>query len=381
MGAAQLKSRLIDYRLHKAEDVLAQVEEEFRAADTLLREGKTNEAVEAFERLRSEYRQTWIDRVSTERLAELPKPQPGLAAQYPGDRGIQTDPRVLFAEDFETGSIDDLGKRWDNVSNQDGKVLALSDDVPPDSAGHRSLQLTAILGQNTGGHLYTRLPKGVEKVFARFYVKFPSDAAYIHHFVTLGGYNPPTPWPQGGAGERPKGHERFSAGIEPYGNYGRFPAPGAWNFYAYWPEMKGSADGRYWGNSLTPARPALVPRNRWQCVEVMLQCNSAPEARDGELALWLDGLPVAHFKPGTLRSPWTGLGFSAVEKDGEPFEGFRWRTNLDLKINFFWLMHYVTENAARQNRVAQPNPTNRVWFDDVVISTEYVGPIQKHSRP
>jgi len=37
----------------------------------------------------------------------------------------------------------------------------------------------------------------------------------------------------------------------------------------------------------------------------------------------------------------------------------------------------VTENAARQNRVAQPNPINRVWFDDVVVSTEYVGPIQK----
>jgi hypothetical protein len=237
--------------------------------------------------------------------------------------------------------------------------------------------MTATLGENTGGHLYKQLPRGADKVFARFYVKFPLDAAYIHHFVTLGGYQPPTAWPQGGAGERPRGDDRFTAGIEPYGNYGRYAAPGAWNLYTYWHEMKGSADGRYWGNSLTPAQPALVPRDRWQCVEVMLQCNSAPDKSDGELALWLDGKPAARFAPGSRRSRWTGMGFSLVEQDGEAFEGFRWRTNDQLKINFFWLMHYVTENAARQNNAARPNPINRVLFDDIVVSTEYVGPIQK----
>ena len=56
---------------------------------------------------------------------------------------------------------------------------------------------------------------------------------------------------------------------------------------------------------------------------------------------------------------------------------FRWRTSGDLKINFFWLLFYVTENAARQNHVANPNPIQRVAFDDIVISTEYIGPIQK----
>ena len=303
----------------------------------------------------------------------------GIAAKYTGDAGIERDPHVLFAENFETGSIEEIGKRWGEISNKDGKVMAFGIDVPSASVGKRSLQVTATLGENTGGHLYTRLPRGAEKVFLRFYVKFTAEAPYIHHFVTLGGYNPPTAWPQGGAGERPRGDDRFTVGIEPYGNYGRYAAPGAWNFYAYWPEMKGSADGKYWGNSLTLTRPALVPRDRWQCVEMMLQCNSAPEKSDGELALWLDGQPVAHFYPGARRSRWTGMGFSAVAEAGEPFEGFRWRTNRDLKINFFWLLHYVTENAARQNNVAKPNPISRVWFDDLVVSTEYVGPIHKPS--
>jgi hypothetical protein len=299
----------------------------------------------------------------------------GLSAQYPGDVGLTRDPHVIFAEDFESGTIDEIGQRWGNISNRDGKVMSFSDERPADSPGARSLQMTATLGQNTGGHLYTRFD-GVDRAFARFYVRFAEDAPYIHHFVHFGGYRPSTPWPQGGAGERPNGDERMTVGIEPHGNYGRYPAPGAWTFYCYWHEMKISADGRYWGNGLSPVEPQLVPRGRWQCVEMMLQCNSAPDVPDGELALWLDGRPAAHFVRGARRGPWSGMGFRLLDEGGEPFEGFRWRTNDDLKINFFWLLHYVTENAARQNRVADPNPINRVWFDDIVVSTAYVGPIK-----
>ena len=44
-------------------------------------------------------------------------------------------------------------------------------------------------------------------------------------------------------------------------------------------------------------------------------------------------------------------------------------------MNFFWLLYYVTENAARQNHVTNAPRTNRVWFDNIVVSTAYVGPI------
>jgi predicted amidohydrolase len=365
---------------------LTRGEERFREAESLLRAGKLEEAIAAFAALRREFRQTWIDRVAGERLVKLGVPPAaveeeagrgagGLASRHPRDAGIARHPGVLFAEDFEAGAIDEIGKRWGEMSNQGGKVMTLSDDVPPGSAGRRSLKMTATLGENTGGHLYTRLPRGAEKVYARFYVKFSADTGYIHHFVTLGGYRPPTAWPQGGAGERPRGDERFTAGIEPWGDYGRHAAPGAWNFYTYWHEMKGSADGKHWGNGLKPAAPALVPRDRWQCVEVMLRLNSRPEAADGELALWLDGKQVAHFAPGARRGPWTGMGFTLAGEGGEPFEGFRWRTNEELKVNFFWLLYYVTENAARQNRVPVPDRSQSVWFDDIVVGTEYVGPL------
>jgi hypothetical protein len=312
--------------------------------------------------------------------AGLPQGGTGLAALYPGDAGIQSDEQVLLHEDFETGALEDLNRRWESVSNAGGRVLAFSDSVPAASAGKRCLQMTATLGENTGGHLYKRLPREVERAFARFYVKFAPENDYTHHFVHLGGYRPSTPWPQGGAGERPRGDERITVGVEPFGEYGKHSPPGAWFFYAYWHEMKGSADGRYWGNGLRPAEPKQIPKAIWQCVEGMIQLNSAPDKHDGELALWLDGKLVAHFAPGVRRGSWSGMGFSVREEGGEPFEGFNFRTSTDLRINFFWLLDYVTDNAAKQNKVANPNPTNRVWFDDIVVATSYVGPVQSRKR-
>lgn len=299
----------------------------------------------------------------------------GLSAKYPGDRGIGRDAAVLLAEDFESGEIADLEKTWHSVSNKDQRVISFSKDAPVRGVGQRSLQMTGNPAKNEGGHLYKKLPREVDTGFARFYVKFPAEAGYIHHFVHFGGYRPATTWPQGGAGSRPRGDERMTVGIEPYGDNGRLAAPGAWNFYPYWHEMKASVGNRYWGNSIAPAKPLLVPRERWQCVELMLKCNQ-PGERDGELALWLDGKLAMHVHRGTPRDAWTGMGFRlADEKGGEPFEGFSWRTSDKLKINFFWLLHYVTDTNQRRNKEEVAQDVT-VWFDNIVISEKYVGPIK-----
>lgn len=299
----------------------------------------------------------------------------GLAAKYPGDAGIQRDPAVLFAENFETGTIADLGRKWQTVGNDRNEVLAFSDDVPDRAAGTRSLQVTGTLGKNSGGYLYTNF-RGVDRAFLRFYTKFAADHGYEHHFVELGGYNPALPWPSPRAGSRPAGNERLLVFIDPVGVYGKYPPPGIWQLYTYWPEMKISADRRYWGNCLAPAEPQRVPRDQWQCVELMVQMNSAPDRRDGELALWLDGKLVMHIRPGIPRGPWSGMGFDVLKNGGEPFEGLRLRTDEALKINHVWLEHYVDEGAQRQSRLPNPTKVNRVWFDDVVVSTQYIGPIR-----
>lgn len=87
-----------------AQRVLTVGEEEFQAAAALASQGKTEEAIAAFTRLRRGYRDSWIDRVAAERLARLratAKPQSqnrdgaGLGSKSPGNVGIEKDSKVI----------------------------------------------------------------------------------------------------------------------------------------------------------------------------------------------------------------------------------------------------------------------------------------------
>jgi len=303
----------------------------------------------------------------------------GLAEKYPGDEGIENDPDVLFAENFEEGTVDEICKRWDSFKNKDGKVMAISDDSPEGSGGSRSLKMTGTLGENSGGDLYTRFPSQ-DKAYLRFYTKFAADHAYEHHFVGFGGHNPPSRWSDPKAGTRPNGDDRLHVMIDPIGRHGRYSPPGIWSLYTYWPEMKISADNHYWGNCLCPADPVIVHRNKWICVELMIKMNSDPDTRDGELTLWIDGKEVGHFVKGVMRDNWSGMGFDIVKEGGTPFEGLLLRTDNALKVNYLWLEHYIDEGAQRQNRLENPNRVNRVWFDNVVVARKYIGPIAPKSK-
>ena len=90
---------------------------------------------------------------------------------------------------------------------------------------------------------------------------------------------------------------------------------------------------------------------------------------------------MAHLERGVRRGPWTGMGFQLREEGGEPFEGFRWRTDTRLKANMISLSLYVTERAMRRNGVREPaGRTVRVLFDHVVVARRYVGPFPPHER-
>ncbi len=305
--------------------------------------------------------------------------RPGLAAKYPGDVGIDNDPAVVFAEDFEEDSLEEATKHWTAAS----KTMSLVEEGPEGSPGTRAMRMTASRGESTGGSLYRTFPPGYDRLYARFYVKFAPDSPYIHHFVHLGGLADLKPWPVTRAGVRPAGDYGFSVSIEPTGLRGRCPPPGAWRPYVYWCEMRQSSDGGYWGNGLHPVQPTFAPRGEWTCIECMIKCNTPPDTRDGELAMWVDGKEAIRIVAGVRRGPWSGQGFHLVEEGGEPFEGFLWRTTDCLKVNYFRLLHYVTDRVfADTERLKDGFPdldinTEKavVWFDHVVLATEYVGPL------
>jgi len=272
---------------------------------------------------------------------ELPEGK-GLAAPYPGDAGLKSNAGVIFADDFETGKI---GAGWDETGNKGGKVLQL---VSPedDRLGRRCLRVEAHLGQDTGGGLTKWFPPA-DTLFIRFYTRFDAGCDYVHHFVTLRankGLHGGDKWSGfGGAGLKPDGTNRFSTAIEPWGNWGRWPAPGRWNFYSYWHEMEKSPDGKFWGNSYGVPGAPVIPHGQWICVEFMLKHNT-PGQPDGEQAFWIDGKLQGHWK------------------------GLNWRKTASLNANALTLESYITDRWTK-------NPTNVVSFDNVVIARRYIGPV------
>jgi hypothetical protein len=109
----------------------------------------------------------------------------GIAWLYPGDEGIENHPSVVFADNFESGNMDDLRSKWGHMSNRDGKVMSFSDDVPEGSAGKRSLQMTATRDENQGGELYKTFDPGWDTIYLRFYTKFAEDHGAHHSFCGI----------------------------------------------------------------------------------------------------------------------------------------------------------------------------------------------------
>ena len=156
-------------------------------------------------------------------------------------------------------------------------------------------------------------------------------------------------------------------------------------FYTYWHEMRswqrpdGRSDGRpnafYGNNFLADGQRPFVGRGRWICVEIRLRLNKIGR-HDGEQALWIDGKKVGHWGPGFPSGSWIRDRFVTSgpwNKDPKPFGGFSWRTDERLLIHRVLLQWYVSDRVARKAKTDR----NIVDFDNLVIATQYIGPVAK----
>jgi hypothetical protein len=289
----------------------------------------------------------------------LPEGDAGIAAKYPLDRGIDRDPSVIFADDFEAASsARDIRRKWDALVHEDN--ISIVEDAAAPNGGRKSM-LIAIPRQDEplAVEAARTLRETQDVLFLRWYMKF--DAGWlvpggsVHNGASVSSkYNErgrATP------GIRADGRNKFLVNCECENSTGK--APGLLNVYVYWPEQ---ADR--WGDHFYPSgtvipfsstrsgaatfgkgfapRPDLSPEpGRWHCYEYMVKAN-APGRRDGRIAIWVDGRLAADFPNLRLRD---------VE---------------DLRIDRFGLGLYIASNTAR---------TNLKWHDDVVAATSYIGPV------
>jgi len=285
-------------------------------------------------------------------LKALPEGDQGIAAKYPGDQGIDSDPAVIFHDDFEG---DDVLTKWDNCYQKvDLRIVRDPSDV---HGGKMALQFTVPRQQNELSNAVVRNFAGQDVVFLRYYSKFElgfNQTGSSHNGGILNALAPGIP--DATPGTRANGHNKFVVSFEDWRGETEATSPGELNVYVYHPEMRTNyGDHFYPSGKISPntalpgnfgadfvARPDITPElNRWYCYELMVKANKAGR-RDGRIACWLDGKLIADFP------------------------GLRLRDDDSLKINSAALSLHIRNNTVRENKK---------WYDDAVIATSYIGPV------
>jgi hypothetical protein len=279
--------------------------------------------------------------------ADKPVPKEGLSALYPGDEGMERDPRVLFTENFEsdpkTVSWMKPGGWFDGVKFGPGLGMEITDKVPA-AGGRRCLQYNLKAGQKSSGGM--------------FHVLKPSDCIHIRYYRM---FEKEWAWPQG--------YGPHDTGL--YGYVGDFKAPTDTEIHVLM-DFTQNADSfvgigtprqemKDWNGFLrknvapdlaagaglpwNKAKPDKIEPLKWHCVEYRVKL-SAPGKRDGEVKLWINGKLVS-------------------EAEGLPL---RDAAHSDLLLNLFLLGPYFHPGSPKDQTH---------WADQVVVATAYIGPLKK----
>ena len=252
--------------------------------------------------------------------------------------------RVLFDDGFE--GEQSLASYFEIRGRDEGHAVLCRDPA----LAHRGDGCIRFTAPGRGGEAsgagasYWFGPEGHDCVYFRRYIRFAPDydQGNLNHvgggLAAVAGRGK---WDEmGKAGVRPTGRDRFTCNFEPWCDWRRVPPPGYMFLYTYWMDMQRDPDGNFWGNMLGPPaeRRVTLERGRWYCLEQMIRANR-PGHADGELAAWIDGTLYLHFR------------------------GIRWRADEAVRLKRFDIGVYVHQAAK----------DNTVFYDDVALSTGYLG--------
>ena len=286
----------------------------------------------------------------------LPEGSVGIASRYPGDVGIQADSAVLFSDDFESyGSAADISSRWNQVFHLNNiRIATESANV---FNGKRSVELALpIQNSEVSNNLIKAISPERDALFFRYYAKYDVNFSLLgssHNGSSISGHYccPGVP---------ADGYNKFLVSLEAGRDDSAIESPGFLNIYIYHPDQRD-----IWGDHFFPTgrvvpfdrvpgdfgpdfvpRPDVIPTlGRWYSYEMMVRLNT-PGARDGRIAIWMDGQIVADFP------------------------NLRFRETSSLRID-----QVTLDLHARANSSA----VARKWYDNVVVATSYIGPITEQN--
>jgi hypothetical protein len=297
-----------------------------------------------------------------------PGPSPaggsGLAAKYPGDVGIEKDPAVIFAEGFEeeqipTVGLEKTGGFFDLQGSPDEMYITSTEAA----VGRHSLELLHPKGVISPQWLHRKFP-GQDTVYVRFYRKFAQDWVWpplgMHDTILFAGrYQSPASTDLSLYLDISGINQKFSAKEairdtvltkQPVLVFkASFQGPGL--DFGIGREIISHVG---WDNYyILPfnGKPApVLEGGRWYCFEYMGKMNSAPDTKDGEARLWVDGVLITEMKGLTLRD----AGHMGIKWD-------RWM---------------LGPRYGGKGYKEGPPEDQKSWIDGIVAATQYIGPIQ-----
>ncbi len=281
----------------------------------------------------------------------------GIAEKYPGDQGIENDPDVIFADDFESyADATELWNRWDNTFQQTETRMA----TEPGNfyAGKQAVEFTL---PATGPGAQQRSP---EDPHDRARSDVPALVLEVRRQQRHRRLEPQRrrhvrallqrlPGHAGGPGRR---HEQVPHRVRALARRRSHEGPGELNIYIYHPEQRDNYGDHFFPSGLVQPNtsipfdfgPDFVPQpdvipdlDRWYCYEYMVKANT-PGQRDGRITLWLDGKQIADFQ--NLRLP----------------------------------RHRHAEDRSLQSLAAcrdNPSGETKKYYDNVVAAKSYIGPM------
>ena len=302
-------------------------------------------------------------------LPTAARAQGGIAARYPGDKNIASDPAVIFADDFESyTSPSQLTTKWTNAYQLPN--IRIATEAGSFYSGRKAIEFELpISTTEVSNAIKKSLSPGQDTVFLRAYMKF--DPGYSLHTSNHNGLSLSAKYPGPGIIPPANGTGFFLFLLQ--NNIEGSPlagetSPGYSHIYAYWPKQR-SKFGDHWyptgmvkpwssiigdeGDWLAfPSQypdfkvmPNFLPqRNRWYCYELMVRANT-PGQRNGEVKYWIDGKLVSDFPDLNMRS----INSLKIDKAS------------------------IGLHAVHSERV------NKKWYDNVVIAKQYIGPMASAS--
>jgi len=300
-----------------------------------------------------------------------------ISTQYPRDVGIASDPRVLFASDFENGLAG-----WTRYTNNTDQITVLTDATLA-HAGTQFLRAQVTRSQlaanaNISANAQYEFATRVSEVYWRFHARFVGQTAAPHHWVRVGA-GTPSYQSDGLANTVPPGNQGFWFDLD--ASQGKTFA-----FYVYWYKMRSGRcnDGSatpgcagdqgttyYYGNNFNPAGQTPFAADSWFCLELHAKANTVGQS-DGALTLWKDDALLGEYKPGTPRGRWLRDNFYSWGQyyvDEQAFEGFDFRSDANVLLKRVTLdAYYQVDTLPASAPAAQV-----ILYDDVVIATSRIG--------